>query len=110
MRHRAAYIATAALVLIAILAGVAADLAAIIPRPLLLSLAGMALVGVLAGALQQVTHGPLLLGPLFAFAIALSQISLLYLNPFFWSLVGGTAISLLLERDEWKSLHNGATG
>jgi benzoate membrane transport protein len=37
----------------------------------LLALAGSAMIGVLSNALQQITRGPLLLGPLFAFAIAL---------------------------------------
>jgi hypothetical protein len=46
----------------------------------------------------------LVLGPLFAFAIALSDMTVLSLGSFFWSLVLGTAISLLLERDGWKEL------
>ena len=45
--------------------------------------------------------GTLTLGPLFAFAIALSDMTLFGLGPFFWSLVVGTAISLLLEREGW---------
>jgi benzoate membrane transport protein len=64
----------------------------------------LALVGVLATALQGITRGPLLLGPMFAFAIALSKISVLGLGPFFWSLVLGTGVTLLLERDEWNQL------
>jgi hypothetical protein len=30
--------------------------------------------------------------------------SLLSLGPFFWSLVGGTVVSAVFERGEWKEL------
>jgi len=104
LRHRSIYIPAGVLLLITLLAGTAADLAALVPVPLLLTLAGLALVGVLVGALKEITRGPLILGPIFAFVIALSDISLLGLGPFFWSLVLGTLISMLVERDEWKAL------
>jgi hypothetical protein len=35
-------------------------------------------------------------------------VRLLSLGPFFWSLVLGTGISLLLEREEWKRLRAAA--
>jgi predicted benzoate:H+ symporter BenE len=73
-------------------------------------MAGLALVPALAVALRQISSGPLVLGPLFAFAIALSQMTVFGLGPFFWSLVLGTAISLLLERDGWKRLRSEAAG
>ena len=68
-------------------------------------MAGLALVPALAAALKAVTAGPLVLGPLFAFAIALSEMSLFGLGPFFWSLVVGSLVSLLFEREGWKELH-----
>jgi benzoate membrane transport protein len=46
----------------------------------------------------------LILGPIFAFAVALSDMTLLGLGPFFWSLVLGVSVSLLLERESWKRL------
>jgi benzoate membrane transport protein len=110
LRHRAVYLASGPVLLIALLAGIAADLPAIIPLPLLLTLAGLAVVDLLASTLQQITQGPLLLGPLFAFAIALSEISVLGFGPFFWALVIGTGISLLLERDELQMLRSPGSG
>jgi benzoate membrane transport protein len=107
IRHRSVYIPAGLLLLIALLAGTAADLAVLVPPVLLLTLAGLALVGVLVSSLREIARGPLLLGPIFAFAIALSDMRLLDLGPFFWSLVLGTGISLLLERDEWKRLRAG---
>jgi len=54
--------------------------------------------------LKEIARGPLVLGPAFAFAIALSDITLFGLGPFFWSLVLGTTVSLLIERDGWNRL------
>jgi benzoate membrane transport protein len=108
LRHRSVCLASGALMLVGVLASMAADLPEIIPLPLLLALAGLAVIGVLANALQQITRGPLLLGPLFA--IALSKISILGFDPFFWALVIGTGISLLLERDELQTLRSPVSG
>jgi benzoate membrane transport protein len=105
LRYRTVFLPVAAGVVIALFAGTAADLAVLVPRTLLLALAGLALLGALVVALRQITLGPLILGPLFAFAIALSNMTLLGLGPFFWSLVLGATTSLLFERDGWKQLH-----
>lgn len=85
-------------------------MAVLFPPLMLMALAGLALIGVLGTALQGITRGPLLLGPMFAFAIALSKMSLLGLGPFFWSLVLGTGVTLLLERDEWNQLRADVVG
>lgn len=99
VRHRSVYIVATAALVTGLLGGIAAHLPEVIPLPLLLSLAGLAVVDVLGNALKRITQGPLVLGPLFAFAIALSDISLLGFGNYFWSLVIGTAVSLLLERE-----------
>jgi benzoate membrane transport protein len=104
IRHRSVYVPAGALLLIALLASTAADLAVLVPPILLLALAGLALVGVLVSSLREVARGPLFLGPIFAFAIALSDMRLLDLGPFFWALVLGTGVSLLLEQVGWKQL------
>lgn len=108
-RQRAVYLASGAVVLVALLAGIAADIPEIVPLPLLLTLAGLAAVGVLANALVEITRGPLLLGPLFAFAIALSEISLFGFGAFFWALVIGSSISFLLEGDKLQELRSAPT-
>ena len=103
-RHYAAYVAGAGGILIGLLAGVAASLPEIIPLPFLLAIAGLSLMDVLGHALRQMTQGPLLLGPLLAFAIALSEISLLGFGPFFWAIVIGSGVSFALERDALDTL------
>lgn len=109
LRYRNVYLPAAALLLISLVAGSAAVLAIFVPPVLLLAVAGLALLGVLGAALQAIARGPLLLGPMFAFAIALSKMSLLGLGPFFWSLVLGLGVTLLLERDAWKELRAGSS-
>jgi benzoate membrane transport protein len=104
IRYRAAIIPIAASLLIALFAGTAADIAVLIPPVLLLTMAGLALLPALTSALRDLTAGPLLLGPLFAFAIALSDMSLFGLGKFFWSLVIGTAVSVVFEREGWREL------
>jgi benzoate membrane transport protein len=104
LRYRSIYLPVGAGLVIALFAAVAADLALLIPPVLLLAIAGLALVPALVAAIREISAGPLVLGPLFAFAIALSDMTILGLGPFFWSLVLGTAISLFLEREGWREL------
>jgi hypothetical protein len=89
----------AAGLLIALFAGTAAELAVVLPPALLLAIAGLALLPALSAALKAISAGPLVRGPLFAFAIALSDLTLLGLGPSFWALVLGTLTSFFLERE-----------
>lgn len=59
----------------------------------------------MADALKKVSGGPLVLGPLLAFAIALSDMSLLGFGPFFWAIAGGIAVSRIAEHRGWHQLH-----
>lgn len=106
LRYRSIFLPVAAGLVIALFAAVAADLALLIPPVLLLAIAGLALLPALVAAIREISAGPLVLGPLFAFAIALSDMTILGLGSFFWSLVLGTAISLFLEREGWRDLRS----
>ncbi len=106
IRHLSAEIVAVAAIVLAVLAGFVVQLAAAIPQALLVTGVGLAVIGILSNALQKATSGPLIWGPLFAFAIALSDLSLAGLGPFFWAIAGGVGVSLLLEREQWKTLHD----
>ena len=84
VRHWSAYVTAVGAVVIAALAGLATQLATLVPASLLAAVVGLAVVGILQESLRTVVEGPLLLGPLFAFGIALSELSLLGLGAFFW--------------------------
>jgi len=105
-RYRAVFASCIMVGLIAAGAKTATDLAMFVPSELIVSLAGLALIPVLTNALGDTVRGPLRLGPVVAFATALSDVSLLGLGPFFWSLALGTGISLVLERDGWTQIRD----
>ena len=109
LRYRAVFLPVVAGLVIALLAALATDLALLIPPVLLLAIAGLALVPALLAALKAISAGPLVLGPLFAFAIALSDMTIAGLGSFFWSLVIGTVVSVLFEREGWRELHAAST-
>jgi benzoate membrane transport protein len=109
VRHWAGYLAASVSVLIALMSGFAAELIEFIPAALLAAVVGLAVLGILAQSLQEITKGPLLLGPLVALAVSVSDIQLLGLGRFFWALIFGLATSLLLERSQWREIHAGAT-
>jgi benzoate membrane transport protein len=104
IRHRSVIMASGAALLVGALAGFAARLPEVLPRGLLVTLAGLALIDVLGGSLRRIGQSPLRLGPLLAFAVSLSDISLLGFGAFFWALVIGTAVSLLVEREAVRDL------
>jgi benzoate membrane transport protein len=87
-----------------VFAGTASDLAVLLPPALLFAIAGLALLPALITALRAIAAGPLVLGPVLAFAIALSEMRIGGLGPFFWSLVLGTLASLAFEREGWREL------
>lgn len=105
-RHWSIYGTAVGLLAITGLAGIAAQLTDIIPFSLLLTLAGLSLLGILMQALTEVTKGPLRLGPLFAFVVASSQMSLLGFGPLFWALVVGMGVTLLLEQNGLAALRS----
>jgi benzoate membrane transport protein len=103
-RQWAIYTTVAGFTAIALLAGIAAQLPDMIPTSLLLAIAGLGLLPVLGQVLGEVTRGPLRLGPLFAFVVASSRLSLWGFGPSFWALVIGVGVSLLLENDQLRAL------
>lgn len=110
LRYRSVFLPVAIGLVIALFAATAADLAVLVPSALLLGIAGLALLGALVNALRETMRGPLVLGPIFAFAIALSDMTVFGLGPFFWSLVLGIGTSMLLERDGWRRFQAEAKG
>ncbi len=99
-RHWAAYAAAVGMIPIVVFAAVAAQMPEMIPVALLLAIAGLALLPVLGQMLSGALGGPLRLGPLLAFVVAASDLTLWGFGAAFWALVIGMAASLLLEPDE----------
>jgi benzoate membrane transport protein len=105
-RHYTIYLANGAAMLVALFAGAAAVLSQVIPFTLLMALAGLAMLSVLTASLQHMVAGNLLLGPVFAFAIAISDMSLLGFGSIFWALLIGVGVSLLLEGKQLQAMRD----
>lgn len=104
VRHLAAHLAAVFSLLVALSAGFATELLEFIPAPLLQAVVGLAVLAILGQALGEITEGPLRVGPLVAFAVAVSDLELLGLGRFFWAIVFGVGVSLLLERRQWSAI------
>jgi benzoate membrane transport protein len=98
-RHLAVYVSIIGFLIIAGGAAIAADLPNLIPMNLLLTVAALAMLGVFIQMGRQMMEGPILIGPVVAFAVSLSGLVLFGFGAFFWALVFGTLVTRILEPD-----------
>lgn len=105
-RYRVVLVTSVATGLIAAFAAGASALLGWLPLPLLYGVAGLALVDVLAAALRDIARGPLLLAPVLALAITVSDVSLAGFGAPFWALLLGTIVAYGVERDGMRRLHD----
>lgn len=75
----------------------------ILPSSLVSLLAGLALLEVLGRCFVSAFGESCRLGALFTFLITISGVRLLNIGAPFWGLVGGTVVSLLLERQDFRN-------
>ncbi len=73
----------------------------ILKKTLIPMLGGFAMLGVLIGAFQTAFGGKFKMGALFAFLITFSGIKIIEIGAPFWGLVGGLAVSYLLDRADF---------
>src|SRR5690606_18697841 len=99
-RHRAVTAISVAALVVALVAGTVATLSGVLPQVLMVALAGLAMLGIFTRSLRKMSKGPVVLGPVFAFVTTASGMSLFGLGSFFWALVIGVGVSLVLERKE----------
>ena len=81
----------------------ATALSQILPASLVDLLAGLALLEVLVSCFAAAFGEKFRLGALFTFLITISGIRLLNIGAPFWGLVGGTFVSALLERQDFRN-------
>ena len=86
-----------------LLSPMATAISQILPAALVGLLAGLALLEVLGRCFASAFGGNFRLGALFTFLITISGARLLNIGAPFWGLVGGTLVSLLLERQDFKN-------
>jgi benzoate membrane transport protein len=79
------------------------------PAAFIATLAGLAMLRVLQSAFAIAFQGRFTLGALATFLVTVAGIPILNIGAPFWALVAGTAVSLLLERKDWRSAAADAT-
>jgi benzoate membrane transport protein len=97
-RYVANLVATLFLLVLALNSAVAHSLLDVLPGSLVAALAGLAILNSLLEALRKSISTDLPLGSFFALAIAASPLAFFGVGSAFWALVGGLAVSALLER------------
>jgi benzoate membrane transport protein len=101
-RYAAAVVTGILWMLFGLFAPVATAVSQVLPGALIDLLAGLALLEVLTRCFATAFAEKFRLGALFTFIITLSNIQLFNIGAPFWGLIGGTSISLLLEREDFR--------
>ncbi|MGE0848110.1 MAG: benzoate/H(+) symporter BenE family transporter [Hyphomicrobiaceae bacterium] len=73
------------------------------PPAFIATLAGLAMLRVLQSAFTVAFKGGFPLGALVTFLVTVAGIPIFNIGAPFWALIGGTAVSLLLERADWRT-------
>ena len=102
-RYAAAVVTGLLWMLFGLFAPMATALSRILPSALIQLLAGLAVLEVLARCFHAAFGERFRLGALFTFIITLSGIRLFNIGAPFWGLIGGTAISGILEQADFQS-------
>lgn len=102
LRYGAALVNGALFALFGLFAGLAVPFILAFPKALIVVIAGLAMIGVLLGSLQQAFQkgGACQIGAFVALAVAMSQFTLLGISSPFWALLSGVAVSWLLGEIE----------
>jgi benzoate membrane transport protein len=88
-------------------AGVVIPFVAAMPKVLIGTVAGLAMIGVLLSSLQEAFSKPQFqVGSFFALIIAMSGVNFYDVSSPFWAILGGVAVSLIIEKADFKTIRN----
>ena len=73
------------------------------PPAFIATLAGLAMLRVLQSAFVVAFQGGFALGALVTFLVTVAGIPILNIGAPFWALIAGTAVSLVMERKDWRA-------
>jgi benzoate membrane transport protein len=73
------------------------------PPVFIATLAGLAMLRVLQSAFVIAFQGRFTMGALVTFLVTVAGIPVFNIGAPFWALIAGTAVSLFLERDDWRA-------
>ena len=103
-RYAAVVVSMCFTILVAIFASIVVPFLNSLPVNLIYTIAGLSLMGVILSCLQDAfSAGKFQLSAIFAFVIALSQVSFFGIGSSFWALIIGFIIAAVVETDDLKS-------
>ena len=73
------------------------------PPAFIATLAGLAMLRILQSAFAVAFQGGFALGALVTFLVTVAGIPILNIGAPFWALIAGTAVSLVMERKDWRA-------
>jgi len=85
-----------------LVAGAAASIIGILPKPLIGIIVGLTMIDVLTSAFMTAWSGKFKKGAFFSLVTAVSGIVIFKIGAPFWALVIGVIVSLILEKDEFE--------
>ncbi|WP_230175741.1 benzoate/H(+) symporter BenE family transporter [Peribacillus sp. Bi134] len=86
-------------------AGIVMPFVAAMPKVLISTVAGLAMMGVLLSSLQEAFSKPQFqFGSFFALIIAMSGVHFYDISSPFWAILGGVAVSLIIEKPDFKTI------
>ncbi|MCP3761105.1 benzoate/H(+) symporter BenE family transporter [Domibacillus sp. A3M-37] len=92
-------------------AGVVLPFVTAMPKVLIGTIAGLAMIGVLLNSLQSAFAKPRFqIGAFFALVIAMSGVSFFGVSSPFWAILGGIAVSLIIEKVDFATISNDQEG
>lgn len=103
-RYSAAVTAGVLMVVVAIISPIVISFTRSVPPSFIDVLAGVAMLSVIVNNFTQAFSSSLKMGALFALIITMSGISIFSIGATLWAIIGGTIISLLLERNEYMKI------
>jgi benzoate membrane transport protein len=77
------------------------------PPAFIATLAGLAMLKVLQSAFAIAFQAPFSLGALVTFLVTVAGIPIFNIGAPFWALIAGTLVSLVLERQDWRTTEPG---
>lgn len=99
-RYWANIVASVLTIAIALAAGVVTSLVEVLPRTFVITLAALAILSSLQGALEKAFSEKLRFGALAAFAVAATPFAIFGITSAFWSILVGIAASFAAERQD----------
>ena len=104
-RYAATVVSMCFTILVAIFASIVVPFLNSLPVNLIYTIAGLSLLGVILSCLQDAfSAGRFQLSAIFAFVIALSQVSFFGIGSSFWALLVGFLIAAIVETDDLKTI------